>query len=57
MANSPTDRLVAESERLREWLSNMAGELRTFADELDHEVRELREGEHRDDPGERRTAE
>ena len=50
---SPTDRLVAESERLRLWLSNMSGELRTFADELDHEVQELREGEgYDDDPGE-----
>jgi hypothetical protein len=50
---SPTDRLVAESERLRAWLSNMAGELRTFTEELDHEVRELRKGDgYDDDPGE-----
>jgi len=39
---SPVDRLIAESERLREELLKTATRLETFAEELMVEVRDLR---------------
>lgn len=47
-----TDRLVAESERLRLMLSGMAADLQTFSDALTDEVRALREEDDSDHTGE-----
>lgn len=47
MAQSPTDtdRLVAESERLRRWLASLSRELGTYVDRLAEQTRGYREGE------------
>jgi hypothetical protein len=49
---SPTDQLVAESERLRLWLLSISAGLRTFSDELEAEAHALREETEDDQPGE-----
>lgn len=49
---SPTDQLVAESERLRKWLLGISAGLRTFSDELEAEAQALREEAEDVEPGE-----
>jgi len=49
---TPTDQLVAESERLRKWLLGISAGLKIFSDELAAEARALREEEDHDEPGE-----
>lgn len=51
-APTKTDRVVAESERLRNLLMGMSADLRTFSDELADEARALREEDEDDQPGE-----
>jgi hypothetical protein len=48
---SPTDALVAESERLRLWLEDISAGLGTFSAKLAEETRLLREEEDDDEPG------
>jgi hypothetical protein len=43
LGNGGTDKLVAESERLRERLLRMAAKLEVFADELTGEAQNLRD--------------
>lgn len=49
---TPTDQLVAESERLRLKLLEISAGLRIFSDELAHEAEILREEDTDDQPGE-----
>lgn len=53
MAQGPTDtdKLMAESERLRRWLASLSQELGTYVDRLAEQTRGYREGE--DDCGDR----